>query len=156
MAEHSWRFFVAGGVDQVQLQTGKDLINLRALDQKLWVALACPTTGVEFDERTLELLDTDKDKRVRASEMIEAAEWCGRMLSDVEVLANRKASLVLSAISEGTDDSKLLKKTAERILETVDKAGAKEISVEDTEAATASFDKQKWNGDGVIPASSRK
>lgn len=154
MAEHLWRFFVAGGVDQVQLQTGKDLINLRALDQKLWVALACPTTGVEFDERTLELLDTDKDKRVRASEMIEAAEWCGRMLSDVEVLANRKASLFLSAISEGTDDSKLLKKTAERILETVDKAGSKEISVEDTEAATASFDKQKWNGDGVIPASS--
>jgi hypothetical protein len=39
---HSWKFFRAGGVDQVVLATAADLANLHALDQKLWVALACP------------------------------------------------------------------------------------------------------------------
>jgi hypothetical protein len=32
----------AGGFDQVKLETGADLLNLDQLDQKLWVALACP------------------------------------------------------------------------------------------------------------------
>jgi hypothetical protein len=54
---HSFKFVRAGGFDQVQITTGADLKALPELDQKLWVALACPTTGIEFDARTLELLD---------------------------------------------------------------------------------------------------
>ena len=44
-ASHVWRFFRAGGFDQVKLDTGADFVALGAgrLDQKLWVALACPT-----------------------------------------------------------------------------------------------------------------
>ena len=49
---HRWRFFRAGGFDQVKLDTGADLMSLDQLDQKLWVALACPTTGLEFDPKT--------------------------------------------------------------------------------------------------------
>ena len=36
---HTWKFFRAGGFDQVKLETGADLMNLDQLDQKLWVAL---------------------------------------------------------------------------------------------------------------------
>ena len=49
---HVWRFFRAGGFDQVRLDRGSDLAHLDQLDQKLWVALACPVGGLEFDERT--------------------------------------------------------------------------------------------------------
>ena len=70
---HTWKFFRAGGFDQVKLESGADLANLDQLDQKLWVALACPTRGLEFDNRTLDLIDTDKDGRVRAPEVIAAA-----------------------------------------------------------------------------------
>ena len=66
--DHRWTFFRAGGFDQVKLQSGADLMNLDALDQKLWVALACPTSGLEMDARTLALIDTDQDGRVRAGE----------------------------------------------------------------------------------------
>ena len=38
-------------------------------DLKTWYAIACPTTGVRFDLRTLELMDTDHDGRVRSPEM---------------------------------------------------------------------------------------
>ena len=44
---HTWNFFRAGGFDQVQIDTGADLLALKELDQKLWVALSCPTRGIE-------------------------------------------------------------------------------------------------------------
>ena len=59
-SSEQWRFFCAGGFDQVKLDTGSDLMALDQLDLKLWVALACPTTGLEFDKATLALIDTDK------------------------------------------------------------------------------------------------
>jgi len=63
---HTWTFFRAGGLDQVLFETADDFRNLGHLDQKLWVALSCPVKGLQFDSRTLELIDTDKDGRVRA------------------------------------------------------------------------------------------
>ena len=63
---HVWRFFRAGGFDQVRLESGRDVAALAELDQKLWVALACPTRGIEFDTRTLDLIDADHDGRIRA------------------------------------------------------------------------------------------
>jgi len=39
---HTWKFFRAGGFDQVKLETGADLTNLDQLDQKLWIVLARP------------------------------------------------------------------------------------------------------------------
>jgi hypothetical protein len=35
------------------------------MDQKLWVALSCPTRGSHFDERTLAMVDADADSRIR-------------------------------------------------------------------------------------------
>jgi hypothetical protein len=63
---HKWRFFRSGGFDQVRLETADDLRHLDQLDQKLWASLACPTRGVEFDEKTLARLDADRDGRIRA------------------------------------------------------------------------------------------
>ncbi|MEI7809779.1 MAG: hypothetical protein WCJ07_14975, partial [Verrucomicrobiota bacterium] len=79
---HTWKFFRAGGFDQVKLETGADLASLDQLDQKLWVALACPTRGLEFDNRTLDLIDADKDGRVRAPEVIAAAKWATSLLKN--------------------------------------------------------------------------
>jgi len=83
---HTWRFFRAGGFDQVRLETGGDLVALEQLDQKLWVALACPTTGLEFDSRTLALIDTDKDARIRAPEIIAATKWATSCLKNPDDL----------------------------------------------------------------------
>lgn len=62
---HIWKFFRADGFDQVQLDSGADLLALRTLNQKLWVALICPVRGIEFDERTLGLIDADGDGQIR-------------------------------------------------------------------------------------------
>jgi hypothetical protein len=72
-----WRFFRAGGFDQVRLETATELLSIAELDQKLWVALACPVKGVEFDARTLAFVDSDADGYVRAPELIAAVQWAG-------------------------------------------------------------------------------
>ena len=75
-------------------------MNLDQLDQKLWVALACPTTGVEFDKTTLALIDTDKDGRVRAPELIAAAKWAGGLLKNPDDLLKGSATLKPGAIND--------------------------------------------------------
>ena len=90
---HIWKFFRAGGFNQVVIGSGTDLANLDQLDQKLWVALACPTTGVEFDQTTLALIDTDKDGRVRAPELIAAAKWATGLIKNPDDLLKGSATL---------------------------------------------------------------
>src|SRR3982751_563725 len=97
---YPWKFFRAGGFNQVSLTSGADLMNLDQLDQKLWVALACPTTGVEFDKATLDLIDTDKDGRVRAPELIAAAKWAGGLLKNPDDLLKGSPTLSVAAIDD--------------------------------------------------------
>ena len=97
-----WRFFRAGGFDQVRLETAAELLAIGELDQKLWVALACPTKGVEFDARTLSFVDSDTDGFVRAPELISAVQWAGERLTQPEVLVKMLPGVPLSAIK--TDD----------------------------------------------------
>jgi hypothetical protein len=99
---HTWKFFRAGGFDQVRLDSGADLCALDQLDQKLWVALACPTTGLEFDSRTLALIDTDKDGRIRAPEIIAATKWACACLKKPDDLLKGAAALPLDAINDAT------------------------------------------------------
>ena len=146
-----WRFFRAGGSTRSESETGAELVSIGELDQKLWVALACPVKGLEFDQRTLELLDTDHDGRVRAGELIAAARWAGSMVVDVETLAKGSSSLPLAMIDRASDAGQLVARTAEALLESVGKGGADGINVADTAAALTAFGAQPFNGDGILP-----
>ena len=102
-SKHVWTFFRAGGFDQVRLHSGGDLLALDQLDQKLWVALACPTSGLEFDAKTLALIDTDKDGRIRAPELIAACKWAGELLKNPDDLLGVLAAF--GGIIDGYEDS---------------------------------------------------
>jgi hypothetical protein len=93
-----WRFFRAGGFDQVRLETAAELLAIDELDQKLWVALACPTKGIEFDARTLSFVDSDADGFVRAPELIAAVQWAGERLTQPDVLVKGLPGVPQSAI----------------------------------------------------------
>jgi hypothetical protein len=152
--KHRWRFFRAGGFDQVRLDTGADLANLDQLDQKLWVALACPVRGLEFDSGTLELLDTDKDGRIRVPEILAAVKWACSVLKDPDVLAKPSATLSLSAISDATPEGKQLLASATQILVNLGKKDASSISLADTTDTARIFAETQFNGDGIVPAES--
>src|SRR5574340_1164207 len=128
---HTWNFFRAGGFDQVQLDSGADLLALRELDQKLWAALSCPTRGIEFDNRTLDLIDSDGDAQVRANEVLAAVEWAGSLLKDADLLVKGMDSLALADIDDSTEEGKQLLSSARHILKSLGKPDATEITLAD-------------------------
>lgn len=153
-SSHQWRFFRAGGFDQVQIRSGADLAALDQLDQKLWLALACPVNGLEFDRKTLELIDTDKDGRIRAPEIVAAAKWTCDCLKKSDDLLRGSASLPLSAINDASPEGRQLLASARQILVNLGKGQADIITLEDTADTAKIFAQTQFNGDGIVPAES--
>lgn len=147
-----WRFFRAGGFDQVRLDSGADLLALDQLDQKLWVALSCPTHGLEFDSKTLEMIDSDRDDHIRAPEIIAAVKWAGALLNDPEVLVRGGDGLPLAAIDDRSEEGRRLLASARQILRNLGKPDATVITVADTADTERIFAQTRFNGDGIIPA----
>jgi hypothetical protein len=148
---YTWKFFRAGGFNQVIIGSGADLANLDQLDQKLWVALACPTTGVEFDRTTLALIDTDKDGRVRAPELIAAAKWACALMKNPDDLIKGNTTLKPSAINDATPDGKLIADFARKVLGKGENDG---VTFDEAGTAAQTFASKPFNGDGIIPADS--
>lgn len=153
-AAHTWSFFRAGGFDQVDLDRGTDLVAVDTLDQKLWVALACPTAGLDFDERTLSLIDTDKDGRVRAGELIAALKWTGSLLKNPDDLAKHSPSLPLDAINDSTPEGQAVRESARQVLVNLGRPEATEINVTDLADTALIFAQTAFNGDGIVVAES--
>ncbi|MEZ4403847.1 MAG: hypothetical protein R3B06_27740 [Kofleriaceae bacterium] len=145
---HSWHFFRAGGVDQVAIRSGADILALPELDQKLWVALAMPTRDVAVDPATMDLLDGDNDGRVRVPDILEAVAWIGATWKNADDLTKSADAVKLSAIKDAA-----VAGAAKRILADAGKPDADSISLGLVLDAVKAFADTKLNGDGiVIPA----
>ncbi|HUW36697.1 MAG TPA: hypothetical protein VMV91_05140 [Rhodocyclaceae bacterium] len=150
-ATHRWRFFRAGGFDQVRVDSAADLLAIDSLDQKLWVALSCPVKGIEFDARTLSFIDSDQDGQVRAPELIAAVRWAGSRLTTVEVLEQQLAGVPLAAIRDDDKEGRTIAAAARALLADLGKSDDF-VSAEEAGAAQARFAERalaKWQADGL-------
>jgi hypothetical protein len=147
---HQWEFFRVGGFEQIKLKSGADLANLDQLDQKLWVALACPTRGLEFDSRTLDLIDTDKDGRIRAPEVIAAAKWTTSLLKNPDDLIKGLPALPLAAINDAIPEGKEILASARQILTNLGKPDTTAIELGEATDTVKIFATTTFNGDGII------
>lgn len=147
---HRWSFYRAGGVDQVRLDTGADILNLDQLDQKLWVALSCPTKGLELDPRTLELLDSDGDGTVRPNEILAAVRWLRDALKNADALAKGEDGVALANLRTDTAEGKALLASCKHILKSLGKESQTALTVADASQMAEVFAKAKHNGDGVV------
>lgn len=148
---HTWKFFRTGELDQVSLETAADLLNLENLDQKLWVALSCPVKGLELDEKTLAMIDTDGDGRIRMPELIAAIKWAAARLKEPGDLLKGGGTLPLAAINDATPEGRIALASARQILANLGRKGADAISADDTANTAKIFSASPLNGDGVIP-----
>lgn len=133
------------------LATAADLLNLHTLDQKLWVALACPVEGLEFDTRTLALLDADGDGRIRPPDVLAAIAWLKEILVDLGDVLEPSDEMPLASISEETEAGKNVRAGARLILENLGKASTKTITLADVSDTERIFTATKLNGDGIVP-----
>jgi len=153
---HRWRFFRAGGFDQLRLETGEDLKHLSGLDQKLWLALSCPVKGIDFDRRTLELIDEDHDGRIRVPELLNAVRWTCGLVRNADMLFAGHAELPLNQIDDSSEEGARILASARRILNNIGKSDAQTIGPEDAADIGRIFAKTTLNGDGVVPPSAAK
>ncbi len=149
-ANHPWHFHRIGGLDQVSFNTGA----LENLDQKLWVALSCPIGGLELCEKTLGLIDQDKDGRIRAPELITAIKWADARFKDVGTLLSSSDALKLSSLDEAKPAGKAALASVRTILKSIGKSDADSLTLKEATDTVAFFSATTLNGDGVvIPAS---
>ncbi|MDK9708023.1 MAG: hypothetical protein OEL83_13355 [Desulforhopalus sp.] len=147
---HRWRFCRLGGFDQVRLESAEDIRHLGELDQKLWAALSCPVDGLEFDSRTLAMLDSDTDGRVRVPEILAATQWVSTVLASLDGFLAGADHLPLQAIDGSHAEGRQLIASAKRLLSFLGKADADSVSMEDVANTEALLHDSKFNGDGVI------
>ena len=149
---HRWRFFRSGGFDQVRIETSQDLRSLDQLDQKLWAVLACPTSGLEFDSRTLQRIDTDGDGSIRVPELLHAVRWVCEQLHNPQLLFQPGADLPLDALRSDTAAGASLFAAAQQVLQRLGKATAEQLCLDDLSDPARLFPPTLPNGDGVVPA----
>ena len=68
--KYEWKYCSLGGAIRVNVASGEDIAHLGELDQKLWTVLSCPVESLEFDRRTLDYIDTDKDGKIKVPEVV--------------------------------------------------------------------------------------
>ncbi|RTD98080.1 hypothetical protein EJO68_01475 [Variovorax atrisoli] len=147
---HRWSFIRAGGLDQVVFRSGADIAHIAELDQKLWVALACPTRGIDFDPRTLDLIDTDGDGRVRPPEVIAACRWACERLRSPDALLAGGGTLSLDDLDDKGAAGADLAKEGRRILDLLGKNDSNTLTLADISNRSEWLAAMRFNGDGVV------
>lgn len=147
------RYFRAGGFDQLYLKTADDLKALETLDEILWVASSCPTTGLDLDERTLRLMDVNSDGRIRVPEVLAAVRWVLGRIKNPSSLPEGRDWLALEQIVTADAEGMRLQKSAEQVLDNLGREGEVKISLSDVLDRQSIFAVARSAGDGVIPAS---
>lgn len=97
---HTWTYANIGGNTRVIIKNGKDIQHLAELDEKLWTVLACPTSGLEIADESLQLMDANGDKKIHVADVIATAQWLCQMLRDPQVLFNASDALLLTDIAD--------------------------------------------------------
>ncbi len=151
--KHIWKFYRYGGIDQVELETSDDLTHLDELDPKLWAAMTCPVSDMDFDEKTLAYLDTDGDKRIKIPEVVAGTKWISSVLKNPSSIIKPEAALPLDAINDANPEGKDLLETATQVLFNLGKKDVKSISLEDMASTEKIFAATSYNGDGIIAVS---
>ncbi|MBR5055863.1 MAG: hypothetical protein IKX03_01570, partial [Bacteroidales bacterium] len=152
--KYNWKFNKIGGVTRVCIETGEDIAHLGELDQKLWTALSCPTTGFEFDEKTLAYLDSNNDGRIHVNEVVEASQWLTAILKNPDTLLQGSDCVTAEDINPETDAGKAI---LEGIANTLKVKGEEHdsIALADTtaalEALAAAAAEAKAAGEDVLP-----
>lgn len=148
-----WKFASVGGTVRVKLESGKDICNLANLDRKMWTVLSCPVQGLEFDAKTLQLIDVNADGKIRVDDVIATAQWLTRVVKDLDELLKESDSLPFDSFNTEDPDGARLQASARQILKNL-KLEKEEIGLEDTADNVKIFADTRFNGDGIItPAS---
>ena len=114
--QYKWQYCSLGGTKRVCITRGEDIAHLAELDQKLWTVLSCPVKGLELDERTLDLIDYDRDGKIRADEVITAADWLCSVVKDKDKILEGHDYIDLADFNTDNEEGVQLRDCAAEVL----------------------------------------
>ena len=100
MSKHTWTYANIGGNTRVIIKDGKDIQHLAELDEKLWAVLACPVSGLEIPDESLQCMDNNGDSKIHIADVISTAEWLCGALRNPQVLFEGRASVALTDMAD--------------------------------------------------------
>ncbi len=115
-SNYKWQYCSLGGVTRVNIVSGEDIAHLGELDQKLWTVLSCPVKGLELEERTLNLIDSDNDGKIRVDEVVSASQWLCRVLNDSNKILQGDDTVSFSDINADDEEGAALLESAKQVL----------------------------------------
>ncbi|MBR4266940.1 MAG: hypothetical protein IKQ46_12880 [Bacteroidales bacterium] len=148
-SDYKWKFSKIGDVTRVSIETGDDIKHLPELDTKMWTVLSCPRSSLEFDQKTLDLLDVNKDGKIRVNEVVKASEWLCKVLVTPDLLVKQPDTLKLSDINQETEEGKKIYNSAKEIIQVLN-LGKEELNIEDTKDLKKIFSKTPFPKYGVV------
>lgn len=148
-ASYPWTFASIGGVTRVTITSGEDIAHLGELDQKLWTVLSCPVKGLEFDEQTLALMDTDNDGRIRVNEVVAASKWLVGAVRNSDAILEGNDHIALADINEASEQGAAILQSAKRLLGRIGVDG-NEVSMADVAKAREAFDEKVKAKDDAV------
>lgn len=146
---YKWKYCSVGGVVRVKISSGEDIAHLDELDQKMWTVLSCPVRGLEFDQKTLSMIDTDADGKIRVREVVAAAKWLCSVVRNKDLILEGRSEIALSEIDDSTETGARLLSSAKQVLSVLG-LERDTISIEDTADLNRIFINSSANGDGVV------
>ena len=150
---YKWNFASVGGTVRVRISSGEDIVHLGELDPKLWTVLSCPAHGLEFDRKTLDIIDRSGDGQIRLDEVAKTASWVTGIVRHPDILLKRQSFLPLEEFNAENEEGAALLASAKEILANLG-LEKDSIDLEDTADNVRIFAKTRFNGDGIItPAS---
>ncbi len=151
---YDWKFCRLGGVTRIKIENGEDIRHLPELDRKMWTVLNCPVQGLEMDARTLQILDTDRDGKIKVDEVIAASSYLTSVIKDADKLFDGSDSIALSDFNTDNADAAALLQSSKEVLNALGKEGEEKISIAEVADSSKIFAATIFNGDGIITAKS--
>lgn len=136
-----------GGSTHVRIDTFAELKEAVSIPETQWVATSAPLSSFVADQRFLELLDADGNKRLRVDELQAAVHWMATMFEREGGVDSRAAMLTLSDLTPAAEP---LKSAAVAVLDVVNATDRNSITLTQIREAEAPLRAAGRNGDGIV------
>jgi len=140
-----------GGIYQLRIQNPEDLEKIQVFDEVHWAATSIPTDSLNCDKKFTGYIDTDKNGRIRPSELKAAWSWLTQVLTDRHRLSEGSEILRLQDIDTHHPEGHKLYAAAEFILTNLNISSKNEISLTQVRNMQNIMASAANNGDGIIP-----
>lgn len=107
-----------------RIENHHDLKDILELDEALWIATTAPSSTLKTDKIFLELLDSDRDGRIRAEEIKDGIRYLLENLTVPGAIQENNTSLPLNTVSEVSNVGRRIRSSAEKILKRLNAASA--------------------------------